>query len=177
MPYFDAVFSGNEDDDMKHAPRKSQPQQFERSPITCASRQGHNDIVILLLKHGAKIDDDTLRAALSRNHFAVVQTLIEKDAKDNGNLLPDSYESVLRAAVQKKKHELVTLSLSTIKRRNLDMNATDKHGINAFAIGVDRSNFDAHIFRLILDAGSIPPKGAFRPEAPKVSWGLFGRYP
>ncbi len=110
--------------------------------LKIAANKGHTEIVRLLLKAGAnpniknKHGATALMAAADNGHVDVVKELLdEKSYKPNMNVIEKVYNL-----------------FSKNKAINIDLNATNNHGMSALMWAANKGH--AEIVRLLLDAGA-----------------------
>ena len=129
--------------------------RFQAPPttaLTCAIREGHEEIVGFLLQEGALIDLEDLICAAALGHVEVLRLLVEaraaldvQDAK--------GYTALMHAA-ENRQAETATSLLRTGARKDLH----NQNGTTALMCAVRQGS--AEIVRLILDAGGAVDKEA-----------------
>lgn len=125
------------------------------SPLLMAADQGHNEIVELLLSHGAPADganvqgNTALMFAADKGHTDVARTLLERGA--NLNAQNSNGASAIGLAVTKGHREIVQLLLD--HKANLELRERVAFMTPA---GVAAFKNEAEILKLLLDHGADP---------------------
>jgi hypothetical protein len=81
--------------------------EWKQSPLHCACAKGYNNVVMVLLEHGAQVHGKDLEAATSHGHASTVTILLEH----NVDLHCEGTEACLYVAAKKGLFEMVRMLL------------------------------------------------------------------
>ncbi|KAF5516105.1 Ankyrin repeat and KH domain-containing protein 1 [Colletotrichum siamense] len=121
------------------------------TPLQQASSDGHDEIVRLLLEHGAGINlsgkhGNALSAAAKNRHMGTVQLLVDHNADDNAG--GERFASALSAAAWGGNTDIVQHLLD----HDADVNATGKSLASSLVSAVTKGHAD--VVQLLLDSGA-----------------------